>query len=210
MSARPKRRTLARADSVRRATSRPHVIVRVAPRLAGPLLFRRPYAARPGRNYGFPFCWSEGLWTGPAARGTGAQHLDPDEPGGFSEARCQDPAQVVPPVAALRAHLAPLDLVEYAGAGYPAAFTGDLFVTSHGSWNRESGQVGRLIIRLHPTATGLVAAETFLGQAGAGGALIEGGWALRPVSIRIDPAGLLTFSDDNSGTIHKIGYRPAP
>ena len=24
----------------------------------------------------------------------------------------------------------------------------------------------------------------------------------------VDPAGLLTFSDDSSGTINKIGYRP--
>jgi hypothetical protein len=31
---------------------------------------------------------------------------------------------------------------------------------------------------------------------------------VRPVSIRVDKAGLLTFSDDQSGTVNKIGYRP--
>ena len=31
---------------------------------------------------------------------------------------------------------------------------------------------------------------------------------MRPVSIRVDKAGLLTFSDDGSGTVNKIGYKP--
>ena len=40
------------------------------------------------------------------------------------------------------------------------------------------------------------------------GSLREGQWSVRPVSVEVDPAGLLTFSDDASGTINKIGYRP--
>lgn len=51
-------------------------------------------------------------------------------------------------------------------------------------------------------------AENFLGELGPGGTLKEGTWAVFPVSIRTDAAGLLTFSDDTAGTIHKIGYRP--
>jgi hypothetical protein len=38
--------------------------------------------------------------------------------------------------------------------------------------------------------------------------LSQGGWAIRPVSIRIDKAGLLTWSDDTTATVNKIGYRP--
>ena len=53
--------------------------------------------ARPGRNYGYPFCWSEGIWMGAMAKGPGSQHLDPDQPGGFTEAMCQTTAMVVPP-----------------------------------------------------------------------------------------------------------------
>jgi len=162
--------------------------------------------ARPGRNYGYPFCWSEGIWMDTTrAKGPGTQHLDPDQPGGFSEAMCQNAAMVVPPAFPLRAHLAPLDIVEYTASGYPSAMRGSLFVTSHGSWNRETGQVGRLIIRLTP---GAKQAENFLGEADASGALHEGAWTVRPVSIRVDKAGLLTFSDDQSGTVNKIGYRP--
>jgi glucose/arabinose dehydrogenase len=163
-------------------------------------------ATRPGRNYGYPTCWSEGIWTGAAARGPGTQHLDPDQPGGLTEAACQDATAIVPPAYALRAHLAPLDIVEYMGAAYPSEFRGNLFVTSHGSWNRENGQVGRLIVRIRPGNPGQI--DNFLGEVGPAGGLREGAWAVRPVSIRVDSSGLLTFTDDATGTVHKIGYRP--
>jgi glucose/arabinose dehydrogenase len=164
---------------------------------------------RPGRNYGYPSCWSEGIWMDTTrAKGPGTQHLDPDQPGAFTEARCQDPGVVVPPAFALGAHLAPLDIVEYRGSSYPAELSGDLFVASHGSWNREIAQVGRMIIRLKVGASGPTAAQNFLGQSDGAGGLLQGAWAIRPVSIRVDKAGLLTFSDDGTGTVNKIGYRP--
>jgi len=165
---------------------------------------------RPGRHYGYPFCWSEGIWMDTTlAKGAGTQHLDPDQPGAFTEAKCQDKTVVVPPAFALGAHLAPLDIVEYRGGGYPGDMQGDMFVTSHGSWNREIGQVGDLIIRLKMGASGPTAAINFLGAGDTDTQYLrQGDWAVRPVSIRIDKAGLLTFSDDTTGTINKIGYRP--
>jgi len=164
---------------------------------------------RPGRNYGYPFCWSEGIWMGGMAKGRGTQHLDPDQPNGFTEAMCQDSSLVVPPAFALDAHLAPLDIVEYRGGGYPAEMQGNMFVTSHGSWNREIGQVGPMIVRLKTGGDGRpTEAQNFLGKEAVGGTLSQGGWAIRPVSIRIDKAGLLTWSDDTTATVNKIGYRP--
>jgi glucose/arabinose dehydrogenase len=163
---------------------------------------------RPGRNYGYPFCWSEGIWMGAMAKGRGTQHLDPDQPNGFTEAMCQDSSLVVPPAFALNAHLAPLDIVEYRGGGYPAEMQGNLFVTSHGSWNREIKQVGEIIIRLKMGANGPTEAQGFLGAEAGGNTLAQGGWAIRPVSIRVDKAGLLTWSDDTTSTVNKIGYRP--
>jgi glucose/arabinose dehydrogenase len=121
---------------------------------------------------------------------------------------CQDKNVIVPPAFALGAHLAPLDIVEYRGGGYPPEMSGDLFITSHGSWNRETGQVGRLIIRLRMGGSGPTEAVSFLGEADGGDGLRVGSWGVRPVSIRVDSAGLLTWSDDASGTINKIGYRP--
>ena len=165
--------------------------------------------ARPGLNYGYPFCWSEGIWMDTAmAKGRGTQHLDPDQPGGFTEAMCQDKNVIVPPAFALNAHLAPLDIVEYRGGGYPSEMSGNLFVASHGSWNRESGQVGRMIIRLKMGGSGPTEAVNFLGQSDGMGGLLQGGWAVRPVSIKVDDGGLLVVSDDGSGTVNKIGYKP--
>ena len=68
---------------------------------------------RAGRNYGYPFCWSEGIWMDAAAKGPGTQHLNPNQPGAFTEAQCQDANVVVPPAFELAAHVAPLDVVEY-------------------------------------------------------------------------------------------------
>jgi glucose/arabinose dehydrogenase len=165
---------------------------------------------KPGRNYGYPFCWSEGIWMDTTmAKGPGTQHLDPDQPGAFTEAKCQDKNVVVPPAFVLGAHVAPLDVVEYRGGGYPADMQGDLFVTAHGSWNREISQVGMVIIRLYMGPNGPTGGQNFLGKKVADtGEISQGNWGIRPVSIRVDKAGLLTFSDDTLGTVNKIGYRP--
>jgi glucose/arabinose dehydrogenase len=163
---------------------------------------------RPGRNYGYPFCWSEGIWMDAMAKGPGTQHLDPDQPGAFTEAQCQDANLVVPPAFALGAHLAPLDIVEYRGNGYPPEMAGDLFVTAHGSWNREIAQVGRTIIRLKMGANGPTEAQTFVAKSDMAGGYVEADWGIRPASIRVDRAGLLTWSGDDWNTIYKIGYKP--
>ena len=63
--------------------------------------------AQAGRNYGYPFCWSEGIWAGTGAMGPGTQHLDPDQPGGFTTATCRDPNLVVPPVMVMGASRSP-------------------------------------------------------------------------------------------------------
>ena len=142
------------------------------------------------------------------AKGPGTQHLDPVEPGMFTEAKCQDASAVVPPAFVLGAHMAPLDIVEYTGTAYPAEMRGNMFVASHGSWNRETDQVGRVIVRLKMGASGPTEAQTFLGQADSAGMLVQGSWNVRPVSVRVDKTGLLVFSDDASGGVYKIGYKP--
>jgi glucose/arabinose dehydrogenase len=163
---------------------------------------------RTGRNYGYPSCWSEGIWMGAMAKGLGTQHLDPDQPAGFTEAQCQDASVITPPAFALPAHLAPLDVVEYRGNGYPGDMSGDLFVTSHGSWNREIAQVGRMIVRLKMGANGPTEAQTFLSQSDMAGGYAQGTWGIRPVSIRVDRAGLLTWTSDEAQAVFKIGYKP--
>jgi glucose/arabinose dehydrogenase len=166
----------------------------------------------PGRNYGYPFCWTEGIWMDAMAKGPGTQHADGyvigSFPTNYNDGVCQTTSMVVPPAFVLGAHMAPLDIVEYTGNGYPAELRGDLFVTSHGSWNREIAQVGRVIVHLKMGAAGPTASENFLGESDGAGGLLQGNWTVHPVSIRVDQAGLLTFSDDTASTVNKIGYQP--
>jgi len=56
-------------------------------------------------------------------------------------------------------------------------------------------------IEAQPFQGGLVAATGEITQGPAA-------WAIRPASIRVDKAGLLVWSDDGTGTINKIGYKP--
>jgi glucose/arabinose dehydrogenase len=164
--------------------------------------------ATPGRFYGYPYCWSEGIWNGSGAGGRGTQHRDPDRGGSFTEATCQDTNRVVRPLYTLDAHLAPLGVVQYNGSGYPADWSGDLFVVSHGSWNREIGQVGRKILRVRMQNGVPSDPTTVVAELGSGNQPLEGTWTIRPVGIAIDPRGLLTFGSDTSNAIYKIGYRP--
>src|SRR5688572_180058 len=69
-------------------------------------------------NYGWPYCY-------------GFQMPDPDvrpEPG-----YCE---KTDVPTFTLPAHYAPLGLTFYYGESFPPQLTGDMFITSHGSWDR--------------------------------------------------------------------------
>jgi hypothetical protein len=65
-----------------------------------------------------------------------------------------------------------------------------------------------VIVRLKMGANGPTEAQNFLGQSDGAGGLLQGAWAIRPVSIRVDTAGLLAFTDDGTGSVYKIGYKP--
>jgi hypothetical protein len=50
--------------------------------------------------------------------------------------------------------------------------------------------------------------QIFLAATDGGTGLVQGTWSVRPVSLRVDHAGLLAFSNDGNGTVNKIGYKP--
>jgi len=160
----------------------------------------------PGLTYfGYPQCWPEGDL--PGGSGLGTLHADQEVPPGLlqSDAWCQNAGNVRPPAAVMPAHWAPLGITEYTGDLLPAAYRGDLFITSHGSWNREIGQVGRLIARAHLLADGTVASiEPIVGERGSNGLLRQGQWLIRPVDIQQGPDGALYFSDDLGGSVFRI------
>lgn len=66
--------------------------------------------------YGYPYCWSEGVLPAPRVSVPGRQRVWPPWKNGtvsfrgtpVNEGWCQDPSAVVPPVACLPAHWAPL------------------------------------------------------------------------------------------------------
>ena len=167
-------------------------------------------AARPGRNYGYPFCWSEGIWMDATmAKGPEPSTWIPISRAGSPRRAARTRAVVVPPAFALGAHLAPLDIVEYRGNGYPAECCGDLFVASHGSWNRETAP-GRPDD--HPAEDGRERSDrrrrTSWASPTVRAACVQGSWAGAPGVDPVDQAGLLTFSDDASGTVKRSATGP--
>ena len=163
----------------------------------------------PGSTYyGYPQCWPEGDL--PGGGGPGTEHADQDMPPDLlqSDNWCQDPANVRPPAAVMPAHWAPLGIVEYTGDRLPSGFRGDLFIASHGSWNREIGQVGRLVARAHLSPNGTVQSiEPVVGERGSNGELRQGYWGVRPVDIQQGPDGALYFSDDLGAGVFRIAAR---
>lgn len=164
--------------------------------------------AEPGRFYGYPYCFSEFLLPEGVGRGPGTEWADPDRGGGmYTDAWCQDPANVVPPVLAMQAHSAPLDLIFYPGGSFPSSYTGDLFVSFHGSWNREE-PTGYRVVHIPFGADGLPSGDPtpFLEYEGTGD--IGDEWPHRPVGLAVLPSGALLVTSDASNRILAVGYAP--
>ncbi len=111
------------------------------------------------------------------------------------------------PEVLFRAHSAPLGLLFYDGAQFPADYRGDAFVALHGSWNAsraEGYMVARVRFRNGRPVGGY---ETF-----ASGFLISDGpfveaWG-RPVGLALDKDGSLLIADDAANAVWRISYQP--
>jgi len=141
---------------------------------------------REGGFYGWPW-W----YLGP--------HQDPHHSGKHPELG----SQTIVPDVLLQAHTAPLQLVFYDGEQFPSAYHGDIFLTSHGSWNR-SVRTGYEVIRVprHQSATASGEYEDFL----TGFALSDGQVWGRPVGVTTDADGSLLVTDDASNSIWRVRY----
>jgi glucose/arabinose dehydrogenase len=159
----------------------------------------------PGAFYGYPYCWSEFLLP-ETGMGPGTQWADPDVDT-QTDAWCQDPANVVPPVLSMQAHSAPLDLFFYPGGSFPASFSGDLFVTFHGSWNREE-PTGYKVMHIPFDEDGMPSGQPtpFLEYSGAGDQAND--WPHRPVGLTTLPNGVLLVTSDESDRVLAVGYAP--
>lgn len=143
-------------------------------------------SVREGGFYGWPW-WYIGA------------HQDPRHAGKHPELR--DRATI--PDVLLQPHNASLQITFYEGQRFPQEYTGDIFASEHGSWNK-SVRVGYEVIRvpLHQTGKASGEYEDFL----TGFVLPNGQVWGRPVGVTTAPDGALLVTDDGSNSIWRIDY----
>jgi glucose/arabinose dehydrogenase len=110
--------------------------------------------------------------------------------------------KTIVPDTLLQPHFAPLQIAFYTGMQFPMIYQGDLFVASHGSWNR-SVRGGYELLRVllqNGKATGVY--EDFMtGFVNPDGTV----WG-RPVGVTMGTDGSLFVSDDASNSVWRVLY----
>jgi glucose/arabinose dehydrogenase len=126
-------------------------------------------------------------------------HQDPRQQGKHPELK----DKVIVPDVLLQPHNASLEFTFYQGKQFPAEYSGELFASEHGSWNK-AVRVGYEVIRvpLHQTGHATGEYEDFL----TGFVLPDGHVWGRPVGITVAPDGSLLVSDDGSNSIWRVSY----
>ena len=154
--------------------------------------------ARNGGFYGWPYAYTDI---------NGKIVPDPD----FGEDNPAKVRQTTAPTVPVQAHSAALGVAFYpnlldikkavSGVNYfPNEYSGDAFLTFHGSWNR-SVKTGYKVVRVNFEKGRPVSVTDFVR-----GYLREGQVWGRPVDITVAPDGSLLFSDDGSGKIWRVSY----
>jgi glucose/arabinose dehydrogenase len=90
------------------------------------------------------------------------------------------------------------------GRLFPKEYSGDAFLTYHGSWNR-SVKTGYKVVRVDFEKGKPVAVTDFVR-----GYLRDGKVWGRPVDVAVAPDGSLLFTDDGSGKIWRVSYTGKP
>jgi Raf kinase inhibitor-like YbhB/YbcL family protein len=111
-------------------------------------------------------------------------------------------AQSVPMALGYTAHAAPMQMLFYRGAAFPAEYRGDAFVTMRGSWNRNPAS-GYEIVRVHFADGQPKSFEPFVS-----GFLTDGGTThiARPVGLAVAKDGALLMADDANGVLYRVAY----
>ncbi len=113
--------------------------------------------------------------------------------------------KVIVPDVLLQPHNASLEMTFYEGKQFPKAYSGDIFASEHGSWNR-ADRAGYEVIRV-PLVNGHANGEyeDFL----TGFVTPDGQVWGRPVGVAVAPDGSLMVTDDGSKSIWRVTYTGA-
>lgn len=146
---------------------------------------------QPGAFYGWPYSYL-------------GQHPDPD----FGAKRLDLQARAVMPDLLFHAHSAPLGLVFYEGAQFPASYKGDAFVALHGSWN-SSAATGYKVVRVpfrngRPVGTYDNFVTGFWNGADKPGSPARV-WG-RPAGLAVAKDGSLLIADDAGKVVWRVSY----
>ncbi|HEY0106407.1 MAG TPA: PQQ-dependent sugar dehydrogenase [Rhizomicrobium sp.] len=146
---------------------------------------------RPGGFYGWPYAF-----LGP--------HRDPD----WGAKRPDLVAAAIAPDLLFHAHSAPLGLVFYGGAQFPAAYRGDAFVALHGSWN-SGAPTGYKVVRVpfakgRPSGGYVNFVTGFWDGNGKPGTPARV-WG-RPAGLAIAKDGSLLIADDVGKVVWRVSY----
>ena len=153
-----------------------------------------------GKHYGWPYCYTPTLGATPPD--TVDVH---DERIPFDPAILADCAESTPALFTDLAHQAPLGMVQYNAAAFPAEYQGNIFEAYHGSWNSEAPRdckVQMIVVsdgqptESQPFLTGFRDDESQdCGDA----------WG-RPAGVAVGANGELFVSDDQNGNIYRVVY----
>ncbi|MBQ5947764.1 sorbosone dehydrogenase family protein [Massilia sp. ST3] len=135
-------------------------------------------AIRRGGDYGWPYCYDQGV-------------ASPEYPAASCKA-------YLPPARLLPAHAAPLGMVFYTGNRFPAAFQNSLLITYHGY--RKHGH--RVVALLDKGGAGPAGASVTLVTGSR--RQVKGMGA--PVGIGLGPDGDVYISDDHDGIVVKLHH----
>ena len=113
--------------------------------------------------------------------------------------------KTIVPDTLLQPHFAPLQIAFYTGTQFPAIYNGDVFVASHGSWNKSVRGGYELLRVLLQNGKATEVYEDFMtGFVNTDGTV----WG-RPVGVTMGTDGSLFVSDDASNSVWRIMYTGA-
>ncbi len=138
-------------------------------------------------NYGWPICYGKNI------------HDTEFDKNTYIRNPCMTPFET-PSHIDMPAHSAPLGIAFVPEEGWPEEWWYDALVAYHGSWNR-STPTGYKIVRIPLNAQGIPSSAP---QDFMTGFTTENDVIGRPVSLMIEPGGILWVSDDKAGAIYRI------